>query len=178
MLQSIFLTCLPLASYVSAHCTREFLKNATDAYLSAQSGNRSATLQLASNFSYKENDNPMDIKMGILKQVLKIDHNLSIYDTNACAAFTELIVTSPKPYVITTRAVFNNYMATSIESIITTNGDWGVQASSAVHVLLFSFWEHDALSVECLGEGMSQRAFKTSLQHSILEMSANSRLPF
>jgi hypothetical protein len=125
MLQSIVLACFSLAATAAADCTRDFLKNATDGYLTAQAGTYSAPLpSFSNNLTYTENDKPMDITNGILSQALKIDHNLSIYDTTACSAFTEIIVTSPKPYVITTRADFKNNMVTNIETIVTTNGYW------------------------------------------------------
>jgi len=126
MLQSLVLACLSLIATASADCTRDFLKNATDAYLAAQSGTRSALAPaIANNFTYTENDIPMSISNGILSQNLKIDHNLSIFDTTACSTFTEIIVTDPaKPYVITTRMIFNNSRVTTMESIVTTNGDW------------------------------------------------------
>jgi hypothetical protein len=126
MLQSIFLFCLSLTASVLADCTRDFLKNATDAYLTAQSGSHSEFAPaLASNFTYTENDIPISITNGILSENLKIDHNLSIYDTTACATFTEIIVTNPaKPYVITTRMELNDSKVTKMESVVTTNGDW------------------------------------------------------
>ncbi|KAN0092340.1 hypothetical protein V8E51_018187 [Hyaloscypha variabilis] len=126
MLKSIFLICLSLIASASADCTRDFLKNATDAYLAAQSGShRDFAPALASNFTYTENDTPISITNGILSENLKIDHNLSIYDTTACATFTEIIVTNPaKPYVITTRMELNNSKVTKMESVVATNGDW------------------------------------------------------
>jgi len=126
MFQSFLLICLSLVATASADCTRDFLKNATDAYLLAQSGTRSALAPaIANNFTYTENDIPMSISNGIISQNLKIDHNLSIFDTTACSTFTEIIVTNPaKPYVITTRMVFSNSRVTSMESVVTTNGDW------------------------------------------------------
>jgi len=126
MLQSTLFACLSLLATASADSTRDFLKNATDAYLAAQSGSHSEFAPaLASNFTYTENDTPISITNGILSENLKIDHNLSIYDTTACATFTEIIVTNPaKPYVITTRMELNNSKVTKMESVVTTNGDW------------------------------------------------------
>jgi hypothetical protein len=126
MLPSILLACLSLLVTASADCSREFLKNATDALLAAQSGHRSSFAPaIAANFTYTENDIPGNIATGILSENLKIDHNLSIYDTTACSTFTEIIVTNPaKPYVITARMLFNNSRVTAMETIVTTNGDW------------------------------------------------------
>jgi hypothetical protein len=126
MRSSIVLSSLTLVATAYADCTRDFLKNVTDAYLAAQSGSRgSFAAVIANNFTYTENDMPVNISAGILSQNLKIDHNLSIFDTVACATFTEIIVTNPaKPYVITTRMVFNNSRLNTLESVVTTNGDW------------------------------------------------------
>jgi hypothetical protein len=56
------------------------------------------------NPTYTENYLPVDVSTGILSQALKIDHNMGIYDTSACSAFTEIVVTNPeKPYVIVSR---------------------------------------------------------------------------
>jgi hypothetical protein len=61
---------------------------------------------------------------GILAENVKIDHNLSTFDTTACSTFTEIIATNPaKPYVITARMMFNNSKVASIEVIVTANGD-------------------------------------------------------
>lgn len=126
MRSSIILASLSLTATAYADCTRDFLKNATDAYLAAQGGNRGSFAPvIANNFTYSENDIPMNISTGILSQNLKIDHTLSIFDTVACATFTEIIVTNPaKPYIITTRMVFNNSRLNTLESVVTTNGDW------------------------------------------------------
>jgi hypothetical protein len=128
MFSSLLLTCLSIFVSASAeYCTREFLKCATDAYLSAQSSGHSRILSSLTSCSltYTENDDPVDIKTGILSQALKIDHNMSIYDTTACSTFTEIVVTNPAdPYVIVTRMVFKEREIDTIESIVTTTGDW------------------------------------------------------
>lgn len=70
----------------------------------------------------------MSISNGILSENLKIDHNLSIFDTTACSTFTEIIFTNPaKPYVITTRMEFSGDRVAKIESVVTTNGDWALK---------------------------------------------------
>ena len=105
---STLLIFLFLAAKSAEHCTREELKCATDAYLSAQSFGSSDLLKplISHNLTYTENDVLLDIKTGILSQALKIDHNMSIYDTGACSTFTEVVVANPeKPYVIITRMV-------------------------------------------------------------------------
>jgi Na+-translocating ferredoxin:NAD+ oxidoreductase RnfG subunit len=108
------------------------LKNATDAYISAQSSGLTTgfTTFTASNISYAENEQPMSITKGVLTQSMKIDHNRSFYDTTACSTFTELIVTNPaKPYVIGTRMLFTGHKISTIESIVTTTGDWAFNAT-------------------------------------------------
>jgi hypothetical protein len=128
MLFSILPTCFyVIATAAAEYCTRESLKCVTDAYLSAQSSGRSHLLSslTSCNLTYTENDNPVDIRRDIRSQALKIDHNISIYDTTACSTFTEIVVTNPaKPYVIVTRMVFKEREVATIESIVTTTGDW------------------------------------------------------
>jgi hypothetical protein len=126
---------------VSAACTREFLTNATNEYVTAQSVGTSGLSTLASNVTYTENEKPLAISKGVLAQPLKIDQNLSIHDTTLCRTFTQLIVTDPKhPYVIGTRMVFTDNKATTIESIVTDAGDWAFNATGYLHWNSLETW--------------------------------------
>jgi hypothetical protein len=61
---------------------------------------------------------------GILAENLKIDHNLSTFDTTARSTFTEITVTNPaKPYVITAQMMFNDSKVALIEIIVIANRD-------------------------------------------------------
>ncbi|KAK3385883.1 hypothetical protein B0H63DRAFT_510563 [Podospora didyma] len=143
---SLVLVCVGLVSRgASAACSREFLQGATSAYLQAQAAGSPPKLAvLASNFSYAENDTPLDITKGVLSQPLIIDFSRSIYDTVQCATFTEITAaTSPHPYVIHTRMLFNagDGQATKIESVVTDAGDWAFNATGHLFYTRQETWD-------------------------------------
>ena len=133
-----------LAATAAADCSREFLKNATDQYVAAQTAGKSNYIAAlaASNVSYTENAKPVDIKTSTLSQAIKIDFTRSIHDTVQCATFTEIIAaTDPHPYVIHTRMVFTNQKATLIESIVTDQGDWLFNATGTLALNAGEEWD-------------------------------------
>ncbi|KAK3937443.1 hypothetical protein QBC46DRAFT_460861 [Diplogelasinospora grovesii] len=133
------------ATAVAAECSREFLKNATDKYVAAQSSGQSSTVTAlaAGNLTYTENAKAVDIKTGTLSQPIKIDFTRSAHDTVQCATFTELIAaTNPHPYVIHTRMVFGaDQKATLVESIVTDNGDWLFNATGTLTLNAPEKWD-------------------------------------
>ncbi|KAI5927847.1 hypothetical protein F4810DRAFT_699080 [Camillea tinctor] len=144
MLQSLAITCLGLAASAAAQCSREMLKSATDQYVAAQTSGSSDTLTvLASNVTYTENEQPLDISAGVLSQAIKPDHARSIHDTERCATFTELIAAlgTEHPYVIGTRMLFSGDRVASIESIVTDEGDWLFNATGYLYWNSFEDWE-------------------------------------
>ncbi|KAI0148043.1 hypothetical protein F4776DRAFT_605731 [Hypoxylon sp. NC0597] len=143
MFQSRTLTFLCLVASASAECSRALLKNATDEYVSAQSSGQIATFRaLAPNLTYTENEKPLDIRTGVLSQPIKLDQNLSIHDTTLCATFTQLIAaTSEHPYVIGTRMLFTDDKITTIESIVTDQGDWLFNATGYLHWTSLENWD-------------------------------------
>jgi hypothetical protein len=132
MIFSIFLASGALLSQAAAACTRAMLQDATMAYLKAQAAGQLTTLSvLDAKVSYAENDKIMDIKTGVLSQPMTIDFSRSFYDTTECAAVTEVNAASNKhPYVIMTRLLFTGEKITTIESIVTDEGDWAFNATS------------------------------------------------
>jgi len=132
---------LLFAAAASAACTREFLKSATDQYLAAQTKGASSALAAiaVSNVTYTENEVKMTLDRSILTEPIIIDHNRSIFDTEQCATFTEIIAASNiHQYVIGTRMEFSpssptssnsSIKASKIESIITDRGDWAFNAT-------------------------------------------------
>jgi len=107
-------------------CARETLVKLADAYVSAQKTGKPATLSLAANAYYGENDKAMDIGKGVLAKALVVDFTRSIYDTTQCATFTELVAaTDPHPYVIHTRIeATRDGKVSKMESVVTDEGDW------------------------------------------------------
>ncbi|KAM7201607.1 hypothetical protein V8F20_004835 [Naviculisporaceae sp. PSN 640] len=113
----------------AAGCTRETLTKAADLYVAAQTAGKiePLTASLAANWTYEENNKVIDRTKGTLSKPLKIDSRRSIYDTVACASYTELIVTDPaSPHVIGTqlRHTPDGASITLIDSVSSTTGAW------------------------------------------------------
>ncbi len=139
MVGSTFLGCLFLAAgglaapaFPAADCTRDSLKAATEAYISAQAaGKPDNVLALAAaSLEYTEDARVRDIKTGVLSTPLRIDHNRSNIDTTQCATYTELIASDPaRPRAIGTQMRFDKGKLVKIESLVTQSGDWAFNAS-------------------------------------------------
>jgi hypothetical protein len=114
------------AASPAAGCTRETLVKLADTYVSAQKAGKPATIPLAANAYYGENDKAMDIAKGVLAGPLKVDFTRSLFDTTQCATFTELVAaTDPHPYVIHTRMeATRDGKVSKMESVVTDQGDW------------------------------------------------------
>jgi hypothetical protein len=146
MFGSVLVTCLAAATTVSAACTREFLKNATDAYVAAQTAGQSIGVSAlaSSNLTYMENANAVDVAKSTLSQAIKIDFTRSAHDEVECATFTEIIAaTNPHPYVIHTRMEFDpeSKKAKLIESIVTDQGDWAFNATGTLAFNAPEVWD-------------------------------------
>jgi hypothetical protein len=96
---------LALAGTSAAECTRDGLLATAQAYIAAQTAGGVSSLPLsATNFTYQENNKPLDITRGVIATPLKIDLNRTTADTVACASYTMLISSSgAKPYVLATQ---------------------------------------------------------------------------
>ncbi|SPO02430.1 uncharacterized protein DNG_05103 [Cephalotrichum gorgonifer] len=128
---------LGLASRVArqeAECTREFLKEATAAYLAAQkAGDPALFTQLTSSANYTENFTSATASTGILASALAIDFDKSLYDTTQCATFTEIIVTDAShPYVIGSQIWYEAGEVSLIETLVTDQGDWLFNAANTL----------------------------------------------
>ncbi|KAK7755677.1 hypothetical protein SLS62_002288 [Diatrype stigma] len=145
MASPAFLLGASLLATVSAHCTREFLVDATDTYVAAQaSGNSSLVTNMSvGNLTYTENEQPVDISKGVLATPITIDHSRSIHDVENCASFTEIIdATDEHPYVIGTRILYNDeHQMRQIESIVTDAGDWAFNATGYLYWNGLEAWE-------------------------------------
>ncbi|KAK0717276.1 hypothetical protein B0T26DRAFT_775332 [Lasiosphaeria miniovina] len=142
--QILVLASTSLALGVAADCSREFLVNATNKYIAAQTtGNVGIFAALASsNLSYTESEIPVDIAKGVLSRPMKINHSRSLHDTVGCATFTELIVTDPvAPYVIGTRMIFADGKASLVETIATKPGDWAFNATGYLYWDSIEKWD-------------------------------------
>ncbi|KAF9533804.1 hypothetical protein CPB83DRAFT_831642 [Crepidotus variabilis] len=136
MLRTILVTtvCATLAAPSLAACTLSQLQDITASYVTAQSSGKLPAL--ASGAAYTENFQAADISTGVLTKPLVISHNRSLHDTVACATFTELIApNNSPPYVLGSqiRLTDDGTKIKSIDSIITTNGDWLFNATGTLY---------------------------------------------
>ncbi|KAI0548393.1 hypothetical protein F4679DRAFT_550987 [Xylaria curta] len=127
-------------------CDRALLQAATNRYIAAQSTGQPQWLStlLADNATLVENNANSTIPESlILNQPLAIAHARHIYDTVACATFSELISVKPSPgYQIGTQLRLNasTRKITKIDSVITTEGDLYFNTTHALHYLLREDW--------------------------------------
>jgi hypothetical protein len=121
----------PAAGFAQISCSREGLQRAVDLYIAAQTKGDTSGLPLATGLGYMENVANADIKKGLIKTAMKIDHHRSLLDTSTCQSYTEVIVTDKEhPYVLGTRLRVNHDKIAEIEIIWTTTGYWGFSADS------------------------------------------------
>jgi len=119
------LALIPALGFAQVSCTRDGLKAATDLYIEAQTKGDLSGLPLAAGLGYQENIAAADIKTGIVTKPMKIEHHRSIFDTESCQTFTEVIVTDKAaPYVIGTRMRINRDKIAEVETLWTTTGYW------------------------------------------------------
>jgi hypothetical protein len=114
------------AASPAAQCSRDSLQKLADTYVSAQKAGKPASVPLAANATYGENDKAVDISKGILSQALTVDFTRSLHDTTQCATFTELVAaTHSHPYVILTRMeATRDGKVSKMESVVTDQDDW------------------------------------------------------
>jgi hypothetical protein len=120
---------LAIAATTTAHCTRPLLTEAVHAYLSAQTYGQPSILtphlDNSTWLGYFENTIKLPLNSSILTKVIPISHSRSLYDTTACATYTEVIVNSTSsPHVIGTQLRFANHKINKIDTIVTKPGDW------------------------------------------------------
>jgi hypothetical protein len=123
---SIALAGVAFAADARAECGRDVLQKLADTYVSAQKAGKPASIPLAANAYYGENDKAMDIGKGVLSQALTVDFTRSLHDTTQCATFTEIVAaTHPHPYVIHTRMeATSDGKVSKMESVVTDQDDW------------------------------------------------------
>ena len=116
---------LPAVSSAEVSCVRGGLREAVELYLDAQRDGDLSGLPLPETVGYWENMERIDIDDGLIMKPLQIDYHLSIYDTDTCQTFTEVIVTDDdEPYVLGTRLRINHGLIAEIEILWTTTGYW------------------------------------------------------
>lgn len=124
----IVLTGAELAPTVGAaqiSCARGGLQHAVDLYIATQTEGDTPGLPLAAGLGYAENMEMIDIEDGLINTPLEMDHHFSLFDTDTCQTFTEVIVTDEEhPYVLGARLRVNHDKIAEIEILWTTTGYW------------------------------------------------------
>lgn len=140
--------CASLASQAVAECTRSMLQEATAGYLAAVAAGKPTFAALGTDkVAYIENGKDADITKGILAQPIKIDFNVTIYDTTECASYTEIVSADAKhPYVIGSRLAFdaNNKVNKIDQNVCTSfNGhkDWAFDAAGTLKAIKKENWD-------------------------------------
>ncbi len=129
----------------SLNCSRAALHEAVDRYIAAQSTGKTEWLQklMWPDATYLENYKTVAIDNSTMRRSLKIDFTHSIYDTTQCAAFTELVASSPAdPWVIGAQIRLSEDKITKIDRVATTTGDWLFNATHTLHYSLLEDWGH------------------------------------
>ncbi|KAI1425116.1 hypothetical protein F5Y12DRAFT_748915 [Xylaria sp. FL1777] len=132
--------------YQNQTCDRGLLQEATSRYIAAQSTGQPQWLSalLSEDTILIENNVKTSIVESlVLGQSLAIAHARHIYDTVACASFSELLSLTPNSgYQIGTQLRLdpNTRKITKIDSIVTNTGDLYFNTTHALHYLLREDW--------------------------------------
>jgi hypothetical protein len=122
-------------------CTRGGLERATELYIEAQTQGDTSGLPLAAGLGYIENMELADIDDGLINTAFGIDHHFSLFDTDSCQTFTEVIVTDEdNPYVLGTRLRVNHDKIAEIEILWTTTGYWLFNADNYLRYASSEDW--------------------------------------
>lgn len=139
---ALFIPVIGYAAEAGVSCTRGGLQRAVDSYIAAQGTGDFSGMPLATNVGYWENIAAADIKTSILTKPMKIDHHRSIFDTDNCQSFTEVIVTDKAaPYVIGTRLRVNHDKIAEVETLWTTTGYWLFNADAYLQYSSTEKWD-------------------------------------
>jgi len=132
-----------LAPCITAECTRQALLAAAEKYVEAQGkGTVDLSSLSAARIAYKENNADKSITAGVLSQALKVEYHRSTADTVACASYTELVATTPKPYVIGTQITHNatDMSVVLIDTIAATTGALRFDAAKTLQYFQAESW--------------------------------------
>jgi hypothetical protein len=112
-------------------CTRASLGAAVEDYLAAQGAGDPARMTLAEAVAYTQDREPAALESGIVAQALNVEFHHSIFDTELCESFTELVDSNPAaPYVIGTHLKIADGAISEIDTLVTTTGDWLFNANN------------------------------------------------
>jgi len=131
-------------------CSRAFLTQAADAYVTAQTAGSLSPFQafLSSSYTHIENNKNISTATSVLTKALKIDHRRTNYDLVACATYTELVSASG-PYVIGTQLRHDaSGNVSSIDTIASTTGSWLFNATKTLQYVKAEKWDSLAVSTQ------------------------------
>jgi hypothetical protein len=142
---ALFVAAASMPNPAVADCTREALLAAADKYVAGQTaGQLGADFKAsATNFTYRENNKASSVKTGVLGTALQIASRRTTADTVACASFTELVSTAPKPYVIGTQLrhdAADGMAVTMIDVIAATTGSLRFNAAQTLSYFKAEDW--------------------------------------
>ncbi len=133
---------VPALAQAQVSCTRGGLQRAVDFYIDAQTKGDFSGMPLANGLGYWENEARMSIDDGIIQKPMNIRHHRSIFDTDSCQSFTEVIVTDEdEPYVLGTRLRVNHELIADVEILWTTTGYWLFDADSYLRYSSTENWD-------------------------------------
>ena len=121
------------AKQVAPHtnCTRASLQAAVESYLAAQKSGDRTKMAFADKVKYLENMSEVAADKGAWNTAMPIAFSRSIYDTDRCRTFTEVIVTGgAEQHVIGTRLSVDDGKITAVDSLISHKGDWLFNANA------------------------------------------------
>ena len=121
------------AKQVAPHtnCTRASLQAAVDSYLAAQKSGDRTRMAFADKVKYLENMSEVAADKGAWNTAMPVAFSRSIYDTNRCRTFSEVIVTEGREqHVIGTRLSVDGGKITAIDSLVSHKGDWLFNANA------------------------------------------------
>ena len=132
----------PTVGSAQISCARGGLQRAVDLYMTAQTNGDPSSLPLAVGVGYLENMAPADINDGMLSTPLEIDHHFSLFDTETCQTFTEVIVTDEdNPHVLGARLRVNHDKIAEVEILWTTTGYWLFDADAYLEYSSTENWD-------------------------------------
>jgi hypothetical protein len=130
-----------VASAQATGCTRTELQSAVDSYLAAQEAGNLSKMLLASQVKYIQNMTEIKKEQGLWNTPVPIAFHRSIFDTDSCRTFTEVIVTEgSQPYVLGTRLKVVNGKVSEIDSLVTQKGDWLFNADNYLKLSQAEDW--------------------------------------
>ncbi|KAH8885944.1 hypothetical protein GQ53DRAFT_728144 [Thozetella sp. PMI_491] len=128
----------------AADCTRDTLIKAADAYVAAQGQGALGDLEklLTPDYKVQQNNKASSATASVLGTALKVAHRKTTADTVNCASYTEVIATTPKPYVIGTqlRHTPDGASITLIDIIAATTGALRFDAAKTLSYIEKEQW--------------------------------------